>query len=111
MLRAEAARRERVDEFRRGLPGRFDRAPLERAEQKLITAVGAYLDEARSLDAAMDDAADEARSLEPLPAGPAVDSPRFGLITDGTAPTGGPARRARSPASSSLPSRRGGRGR
>lgn len=83
--RAEAERQGRIAALRAALPARFDPAPIARAEAKLARAVDDYLDACRAHDDALEAAAEELRGAGPLPAGLAVDAPRFGQITDGGA--------------------------
>ncbi len=82
---AEADRLGRVAALRASLPARLDPAPVEQARAEMERAIGAYLDACRAHDDAMDAATEELRGLAPLPAGLAVDSPRYGQVTDGAA--------------------------
>ena len=82
---AEAARRGRIAAFRAALPSRLDGRAVEKARDRLAAAVDAYLDACRAHDDATEAAIEELRGMGPLPAGLAVDAPRFGRITDGGA--------------------------
>lgn len=82
--RAEAERQARIAALRTALAHRFDPAPIAKAQAKLTAAVAAYLDACRTFDNEMDAATEELRGMGPLPDGLDVDTPRFGMITDGT---------------------------
>lgn len=81
--RAEADRLARTAALRAALPARLDDAPIARAEAKLARAVDDDLDACKLRDDAMDGVAEELRGMGPLPAGLAVDAPRYGQIADG----------------------------
>ncbi len=82
--RAAAEHQERIAAFRASLPTRFDHTPIEKATARLAAAVDTFLDACRAHDDTMEAATEELRGIGPLPAGLAVDAPRYGWLTDGT---------------------------